>query len=92
MLYNISDNGFYLKIKNKSIIVDPLKGMIIIPKRMKVDPISNDLIQAIYAQLNEDGTLGDEYFTKKSILSTRNCDVDDLSKHAMEKIYIFILI
>lgn len=84
-LCNLFNNTFYLQIKNELTIIDPLKSMVILPKRMKVDLILNDLIQVVYVGLDKDETLGDENFINMSILSTQNYDVDDLNKRGMER-------
>lgn len=68
-MFNISKNDIYFQIGNRSTIIDELKSPLILLKYMKISPISNDLIQALYLELDEDKIIIDEYFTKTSILS-----------------------
>lgn len=63
--------------------------MVILLECMKVDPISNNLIQIIYLVFDKDRALGNEYFNNMSILFVQNYEVDDLNK-CIEKRFLKI--
>lgn len=57
-----------MQIRNRLIIIDPLKNIVILLKYMKVGLILNYLIQVAYLRLDENRTIGNEYFTNNFIL------------------------
>lgn len=66
----------------------------ILSKYIKVCLTSNDLIQAMYLEHDEDKTLWYEYFTNMSILFRQNYNINNLNKDTMERfsriLYIYL--
>lgn len=89
-MIDISKYGFYLKIKNKSVITNLLKNMVLLLKYTKLGLTSNNLIQIVYLELDEDGTFEDKYFTNMLILSIQNYNIDDLKKHTIDRFLKFL--
>lgn len=74
-----------MKIDKK--IIDLLKNTMILLKYMKVDLISNNLIQVVYLRSYNNRIFRDDYFIDIFILFAQYYNIDDLNKYAIQRLF-----